>query len=144
RDRWPRLSVTESEKRHHARPEAHRGNAIAASRRRHFGDRALAWSRTNRNNPGLRARRSGTQGARLGENCPRQHETRALPPARQGSWLPGGNLIIMPTSASRPPPPRPTSTYTSAYSGRRHSVPWTNPLRGNCVPSTLISSQSTE
>ena len=113
RDRWPRLSVTESEERHHARPEAHRGNAIAASRRRHFGDRALAWSRTNRNNPGLRARRSGTQGARLGENCPGKHETRALPPARQASCLPGGNLI-MPTSSSRSPPPRPTSTYTSA------------------------------
>jgi hypothetical protein len=42
------------------------GNATAARRHRHLGDRALAWTRKRRDHPGLPACRSGDQGARIG------------------------------------------------------------------------------
>src|SRR5215468_10002463 len=45
---------------------AFRGNATAACRHRHLGDRALAWTRKRRDHPGLPACRSGDQRARVG------------------------------------------------------------------------------
>ena len=92
----------------HACAAAFRSNAPAARRDRHLGDRALAWSRTNRNDPDLLARGSAEQGTHYRKDDPNHGETRPLPANRQTPRLPRSRLIM-------PSPSQRTPTETTAY-----------------------------
>jgi integrase/recombinase XerD len=113
RESHRRLSVAGTKIGDHACIAAFSRHAIAARRHRHLGDRTLARSRTDRDDPNLPTRGSGDKGTRSGQDSSDRDKTRPLPTDRQTARLPGGSLI-MPTPSQRSPPHRPGYQHRSA------------------------------